>query len=525
MPKISDLMSKIDKEALGLKTVDAASLGIGLRTKVELEAARAIAHNALSDMSAVVAKLNAPAVYDVFSSMSVEKHVLRATLGIESLKAASAPRPRFDEMLLMLNRVNGFNNWIVAQDFARSIPYHSIESQLLVGSQIKNFINSYETAIGSSLKSFDTLANTIAQFKDTLHMAGIPREPFRESYLKAIEAISGNFFARSDLMYESVRRITENQNNYLMKTAQLAEQALMKNILPNASAILGQSLTFPAELMRSAVDPLMREWASLVYEARVVSIDISHDEGHLLYAEYERETVIELLAARLALEESQPEASINSSGSLEQPDTLFECSDNHDDYHAQYYGETHLTSPDDSSKKMLSQYLDELRQKEAFTEEEWEQIEDEARQAEIFVRENFADMMHIAFLFLMEISILYIKEGPIPAEQFRARQDKALARFRERLPKPEDGRPRGTGLFKDEYDFKKALKEVLEKFGKRPSQIQVLRAIRQHPLCQKPLKDLSEIKEAKTLRNWLDRCGMTYEEALQRYWKPAKSGK
>ena len=519
MPKVSELMGKIGQESLGLKTLGVDSLELSLGKKAELEAARSIARNAIGDMSAVVAKLNTSAVYDAFSSMSVAKDLLRATQEMENLKAALAPRPRFDEML------PGLNNWIAAQDFARSIPYHSIESQLLVGSQLKSFIHSYKAAIGSSLKNLDALTNDIARFKDSLLIAGIPRELFRESYLKAIEAISGNFFAPRDLMYESVQRIIEGQNSYLMKTAQLAEQALVKNILPNASAALSQSFVFPVELMQRAVDPFMREWASLVYESRVVSVDISHDENHLLYAEYDSETVVELLAARLALEESQPEASISSSGSLEQPDTLSDGSGNHDDYHAQYYGETHLTSPDNSTKKKLSQYVDELRQNGTFTEEEWEQIESEARRAEIFVRENFADVMHIAFLFLMEISLPYIKEGPISAEQFRARQDKALARFRERLPKREEGRPTGTGLFKDEYDFKKALKEVLEKFSKRPSQVQVLRAIRQHSLCQKPPKDPSEIKEAKTLRNWLDRCGMTYEEALKRYWKPAQSGK
>ena len=72
-------------------------------------------------------------------------------------------------------------------------------------------------------------------------------------------------------------------------------------------------------------------------------------------------------------------------------------------------------------------------------------------------------MMHIALSYLMELSVLCVKENPVSAEEYRAHQERALSRLRKLLPKPDEGRPQGTGLFKDTDDFLIALKGVLEK--------------------------------------------------------------
>ena len=328
-------------------------------------------------------------------------------------------------------------------------------------------------------------------------------------------------------MYESVRRVLENGSLPFNTAAQLASQGVFKDILSNPSGVVAhRHFTLEAELGQKASAPLVREWGRLVCEAKLVSVDIENDGNHFLHAEYDRETVVQLLTARFALEKTQPEASISSAGELEQPHDLFECSGEHDSHSAYYHGETILDSTDKESKeKALSRYLDELRQKGIIDEETWNQIETDARRAEKFTRGIFADVMHIALLYAIELSILHVKKNPVSAKKFRVLQEKAFARLRERLPKPDEGRPPGSGLFKDTDDFLTALKDVLRKARKKPSERETLHAIRQHALCKKQTKDFPSQNQIRTLGNWLKRCKLTYKAALVKYWKPAQKGK
>jgi hypothetical protein len=326
-------------------------------------------------------------------------------------------------------------------------------------------------------------------------------------------------------MYESVSRVLENQAESIMAALELKNAARFNDFLQKVEALAPRPYYIEADFIKKVTTPFVREWASIICEVRLVSVDIDHDEAHLLHAEYDRDTVIELLTARLALEEKEPETSIGSEGRLEESNSLFECSGQHFDHSANFHAETVIGSTGDSASTVrnLSRYLENLRQAGTFTKEEWRQFEFDARRGERFVRENFADMAHLAFMFLMELSVLYVKENPVSAEEFRARQEKALARLREWLPRPEEGRPEGTGLFRTPRDFELALKDVLGKARKKPSQREVLHAIRQHPLCRKQTTDFPSQNETKTLRNWLTKCGLTYKEALEKYWKLAQS--
>jgi hypothetical protein len=413
---------------------------------------------------------------------------------------------------------------VAMQDIARLGSEQLFKSSLQ--SQAEVCKRAWEASYGNLLKEFNTLADGVNHLRAVWDAPGLI---FQDSYLKAVQAVSEGLFPQRDFMLESVRRSIEYQSESITKAAQLASQGLMKDFTSGTDTALDhfqRYSTLQADLLQSAVSPFMQEWAWLVCEAKLVSVDIEHDGDHFLYAEYDRETVVELLTARLALEETQPGVSISSSGELEQPHELFNCSGEHSGHSAHYHGETILDSKDkESKKKALLQCLNELRQKDELDEETWDQLETDARRAERFTREIFADIMHIAMLYAMELSIHYVKENPLSAEDFRAHQERAFARIRELLPKPDDGRPKGTGLFRDADDFLTALKDVLGKAHKRPSQRQALHAIRQHPLCRKQTKDYPTPNQAKTLRNWLDKCGMTYEDALEKYWKPAQRGK
>jgi len=411
---------------------------------------------------------------------------------------------------------------IAAADYSR-IDKTLLAAQLGVQSQIEACKTALEFVFPMNR---EILLNGVSQIQAALGTSKITQDWLQESYSNAIRAISDSAFSRQDLVYESVRRVLERKSVAFNVAQQWATQDLSEALATAQAIIDYRGLAVEAALIQRAITPFVREWAWLVCDAKFVSVDIEHDREPFLYAEYDRETVIELLTARFALEETQPEVSITASGELENRDDLLECSGEHGSHSAHYYGETVLDSEEnESKKKALSECLDELRQKGIFDEETWDQIELNARRAERFAREIFADVMHAAMLYTLELATLYVKENPLSADEFRAHQEKAFARLRKLLPKPDEGRPKGTGLFRDEGDFLIALKEVLQKSSAKLSQRQALHAIRQHPLCQKQTAQMPSQNETKTLRNWLDKCGMKYKDALEKYWKPAEKGK
>jgi hypothetical protein len=88
------------------------------------------------------------------------------------------------------------------------------------------------------------------------------------------------------------------------------------------------------------------------------------------------------------------------------------------------------------------------------------------------------------------------------------------------------GRKRGSGWFKDPSDFLNALQESLRGFLKQPTQLEILKKLDSHKLCQKPGK---ERKQSHTvhLRNWMDKAKIrhpeeSHDEALKRYWQQSK---
>lgn len=87
------------------------------------------------------------------------------------------------------------------------------------------------------------------------------------------------------------------------------------------------------------------------------------------------------------------------------------------------------------------------------------------------------------------------------------------------------GRPTDTGYFKNEDDFLLALREVCEGLTKRPSQLTLLMRLDRHKLCQRPPKSGKERTQGDTklLRAWLQKVGLTFDEALAAYFKQGKN--
>ncbi|MGA9767856.1 MAG: hypothetical protein WBV94_02375 [Blastocatellia bacterium] len=93
------------------------------------------------------------------------------------------------------------------------------------------------------------------------------------------------------------------------------------------------------------------------------------------------------------------------------------------------------------------------------------------------------------------------------------------------LPKRR-GRPARTGYFEDTDTFLKALQEVLADFDTKPSRPQVLLKLSQHSLWQgKEFTIVDCRKKVKTLKNWLDKCKLSWKQALASYYHPPKKGK
>ena len=324
---------------------------------------------------------------------------------------------------------------------------------------LKKWVDLYETdtlkrareyVYRDLLKCTEAFANVTNFLPDTAALAGLPRELYQDSYLKVIQAFSESVYPYRDVLHDSVYRTIKDQIGLLIKTAEANLQTIPKDLLldrltnPDKSGFL-----FSSDVLQSAIAPFMREWALQVREVRLVSVDIEHEERPFLRAEYDRSTVIELLTAKIALEKAEPDISVSSSGEQVDPNGPFWGITEEGEYHAHYYGET-LISPSnksDNTQKGLTQALGEWRQSGKFTDEELYEIELEAQLTELSVRDVFGTIVHWGALFAIEVSCYLQKEKPVSAEEFQALLEKSVARLRELLPKPNEGRPKGTGLF------------------------------------------------------------------------------
>jgi hypothetical protein len=197
---------------------------------------------------------------------------------------------------------------------------------------------------------------------------------WRKAYDQALKAMSES---TSGLGAFS---IVQGNMDYFMsgsaqKAMQMAFDSLSKNIFANTNWIAGSLSDYFEAQSRSIKEmfaPFLREWAPLLCDVDPVCIDIDDGANHILHAEYKRAAVIDLIMAMLAFNELQPGLSISPSGKLSTSESLFECSEEHTTHQAHYFGETKITSEEetDSEEKSLSQWFVELRQKKEITKDD-----------------------------------------------------------------------------------------------------------------------------------------------------------
>jgi hypothetical protein len=94
-----------------------------------------------------------------------------------------------------------------------------------------------------------------------------------------------------------------------------------------------------------------------------------------------------------------------------------------------------------------------------------------------------------------------------------------LQESRKRRP----GRPKGTGWFRDKAEFQRALKEVLQSFHKRRSQLHVLVKLDGHSLCRIKPKKIRTQSDTKLLRIWIEQAGLRdFDHVIEMFWDPSK---
>lgn len=135
------------------------------------------------------------------------------------------------------------------------------------------------------------------------------------------------------------------------------------------------------------------------------------------------------------------------------------------------------------------------------------------------------------------ISIEYISDDLGRAERKQVGRTSVLAQLKRLISGIEiisiedarlklSGRPEGTGWFKSVKGFRAALKQVLAGQKKRPTQLDTLRLLDNHHLCQMRARKPRNQSHTKLLRDWLHKARIKdYNKALRMYWKPSKSGK
>lgn len=99
------------------------------------------------------------------------------------------------------------------------------------------------------------------------------------------------------------------------------------------------------------------------------------------------------------------------------------------------------------------------------------------------------------------------------------------------VTRPARHRPKNSAIVDDEV-LLDVIEEVIGSFSTRsrkPTQLEVLHRLKMHPAARKrnqhetviTATGNAERKDTKTLRNWLAKCGLTWDEAIEKYWKPA----
>ena len=84
------------------------------------------------------------------------------------------------------------------------------------------------------------------------------------------------------------------------------------------------------------------------------------------------------------------------------------------------------------------------------------------------------------------------------------------------------GRPKGSGSFASKENFLIALRDVLQEADRSLSEPNGLERLSRHQLWQRKSLSLEDSQHrTKTLRNWLSNCGLTWDEAKDKYCQPA----
>ncbi len=122
---------------------------------------------------------------------------------------------------------------------------------------------------------------------------------------------------------------------------------------------------------------------------------------------------------------------------------------------------------------------------------------------------------------LLAGSFLSTFSKEIPEELLEQIKISPLEIIKPYMPARSRGRGRGSGWFRSPSDFLEALQAVLKRFQKRPTQLQVLKKLDMHYLCQLKPKEPRKESHTKLLRNWLQAASIeSWDEAIKRYYKP-----
>ncbi len=309
-------------------------------------------------------------------------------------------------------------------------------------------------------------------------------------------------------------------------SVQIAKKAIEDSITSSVTAFndfMRDAMEFRISKFLEALDPI----AAISCDVETVSVEVAQDAKPMLSAKYNRTPVIDLLMAKLALEDLNSDRRMTSSTLLEEPHTLKACTREHNDHYAVFHWATRIEDCSEGQSETINatEWLKQLRDSRQISEEDWKQIEFDARLAEVFIREVFPYVVGSALRILIAVGILGVKENPVSSEELRAKLEEMMIELRSLLPAPDVGRPEGTGWFDSEADFEQALKDVFSKFSKRPTRERTVKELREHPLCKRQSE--SDLKnQTRTLLTWIKKLGVkNYTEAWEKYGKPSKSGK
>lgn len=151
--------------------------------------------------------------------------------------------------------------------------------------------------------------------------------------------------------------------------------------------------------------------------------------------------------------------------------------------------------------------------------DEIEHLMEVLERANTYFQSRLAERVYRVITQLLEEAFFTEWQSEFPTDQVKIWQEFLTEGIRKR------GRGRKPEWFLSKSDFLEALKEVIQAFKRRPTQLKVLQSLDAHRLCNNKHVKLTQ-SDTSLLRTWIKKAEIAdFDDAIEQFWEPNQKRK